>query len=778
VQRLLQLLHFSLAFVVILAATMLASAEEGPIPAISIPLAVLTLITVDRRNWWHVPVQVANTLGIIAFLLVGLEFFRGDLERRVIAGGHLLTYLTCIFLVQKKQSLQIWILLAMSILQVAVASILTNSAWLGPTLLLYVMAALWTLSVFSLYRAGLRVTEHTNTATGLTWTPSETGSRLRHGVRAEQSQWVNSRFIGGGLTSTALSVFLALLFFLFIPRMWISGLSVRADDAEPLTGFAETVSLGDVGTILESTDLVFEAEFARAMRLPNRGGVAPGPSLSAGEAQLVIGGDPLFRGAVLEHYENGRWSLGREREPVSTTRIPFGPLEEFLFEKVRLQPIGTKVLFAVGLPVGAEEQVRVEEGFDANAIEIDRRSFEIHRRIVPQNATMTYLVLCRQGEFSIPTQPATIDAEVAKQFYLQRMIRFPDVLAPLQSFAMETIGGRPRQSLQHSAAQKIQTRLRDSGEFTYSLRQEVRDPKLDPLVDFLVNRKNGHCEYYASAMTMMLRSVGIPARMISGFKGGNFDAKTGLFEVRQLHAHTWVEGYVDDRWRTYDPTPGLRDESVKEKEEQVASSFGSLIDSSRNLWGQSMQMTKDQQQEYLYQPIRERAYHAWSLASGVLSGQISAGELLRNSLPRRDRWFSWQGGLVTVMLGLTVIAGTRAARGVIAWNARRKLREGELTRTRAYVEFFERLLKIFAQSGYHPRAGQTPREFLADVLLDLRRKQPSAGPDLVATRELVEWYYGVRFGDQQLTDSQVEEVTRRLTRLEADLKPVSTPSRG
>ena len=73
---------------------------------------------------------------------------------------------------------------------------------------------------------------------------------------------------------------------------------------------------------------------------------------------------------------------------------------------------------------------------------------------------------------------------------------------------------------------------------------DVVDPKLDPVEDFLVNRKEGHCEYFASALALLLRSIDIPARMVNGFKGGDWNELAQVMNVRQKHAHSWVEAYI------------------------------------------------------------------------------------------------------------------------------------------------------------------------------------------------------------------------------------------
>src|SRR5262249_22235798 len=106
----------------------------------------------------------------------------------------------------------------------------------------------------------------------------------------------------------------------------------------------------------------------------------------------------------------------------------------------------------------------------------------------------------------------------------------------------------------------LESHLRDSGAYTYSLSMAVDDPTIDPVEDFLFNRKRGHCEYFASALALMLRSVQIPSRLVTGFKGADFNSSEQFYEVQQRHAHAWVEAYVDRNWIVLDPTPGTRDE--------------------------------------------------------------------------------------------------------------------------------------------------------------------------------------------------------------------------
>src|SRR5213079_3639882 len=79
----------------------------------------------------------------------------------------------------------------------------------------------------------------------------------------------------------------------------------------------------------------------------------------------------------------------------------------------------------------------------------------------------------------------------------------------------------------------------------------------DPLADFLFNIKQGHCEYFATAMAVMLRTQGIATRVVNGFLPGEYNEASGAYTVRQSDAHSWVEVYFPETrsWVTFDPTP-------------------------------------------------------------------------------------------------------------------------------------------------------------------------------------------------------------------------------
>ena len=93
-------------------------------------------------------------------------------------------------------------------------------------------------------------------------------------------------------------------------------------------------------------------------------------------------------------------------------------------------------------------------------------------------------------------------------------------------------------------ARALEAYLRDSTEFQYELQPVERDPGVDPVEDFVTRHRIGHCEFFASALALMLRQVGIPSRLVVGYKGGEWTDQS-YYLVRNLHAHAWVEAYIE-----------------------------------------------------------------------------------------------------------------------------------------------------------------------------------------------------------------------------------------
>ncbi len=191
----------------------------------------------------------------------------------------------------------------------------------------------------------------------------------------------------------------------------------------------------------------------------------------------------------------------------------------------------------------------------------------------------------------------------------------PDLLPRLQKIAEPLVASIDADSQTgiEARARKLEFFLRESGQFSYTLQMDVIDRRLDPVEDFLVNRKKGHCEYFASALALLLRSVDIPSRVVNGFKGGDWNELTETMNVRQKHAHSWVEAYIGltpgpDRapiWITLDPTPASeRQESIAHVG-GIAGTFRPFTDAIRHIWVfYVVGFDGERQNRLLYAPMR------------------------------------------------------------------------------------------------------------------------------------------------------------------------------
>src|SRR5262249_17693318 len=146
--------QFSVYLLTALAGGMLAFGEETFFPSgLTVPLALVAFVFCERRRLVSIGPWTSNFLGLAALGMGIYESFGEQADARLLAGSHFLVYITWIVMFQAKELRQYWWLCALSLLQVAVGSVLTLAlGWYGLWLFVYLLLALWTLSVFTLYQ--------------------------------------------------------------------------------------------------------------------------------------------------------------------------------------------------------------------------------------------------------------------------------------------------------------------------------------------------------------------------------------------------------------------------------------------------------------------------------------------------------------------------------------------------------------------------------------------------------------------------------------------------
>ena len=285
------------------------------------------------------------------------------------------------------------------------------------------------------------------------------------------------------------------------------------------------------------------------------------------------------------------------------------------------------------------------------------------------------------------------------------------------------------------AARAMEARFRDT--FSYSLSADAGRQSLD---DFLFRSRAGNCEFFATAMCVLLRVAGVPSRLVIGFLGEEWNAYGRFFDIRQSDAHAWVEAYFPGRgWETFDPTPPTLGSSRAP---------GLLA----RLWD-----TVDQ----AFQAVQFRWYRyvvgfdTETRRNALYGLELSLGPVLLKALP-------------FLALALGSAAGLVLFR---PWRrfARRRARSRGGAADGIYGEILERL----ARAGYRREPGQTGREFAEGVV---RR-----APELAAWAELTERHYVAQFSGRVAAAEDAEDVRRLAARILATLgtlKPPACPPGG
>jgi hypothetical protein len=283
-------------------------------------------------------------------------------------------------------------------------------------------------------------------------------------------------------------------------------------------------------------------------------------------------------------------------------------------------------------------------------------------------------------------------------------------------------------------AQEFTRHLATSPDFNYStkLRREMKE--IDPIEEFLLHTREGHCERFATALALLLRYQGIPAYLVLGFKGCEPTEVSGKYIVREEHAHAWVQALVQDpqalnrssarpicRWRSLDPTPG---------------GYTGSQTLSTEVWSLStLAWLKARFKEYFSEYTSERRQHVIRDLSDLL--------------------FRWE---TPAIVSCAVLA---------MWLVRIYLRRRNRLPTPEPAPNFEMYIRLVHQlrlSGFTPLEGDTPLEFASRTTLSLREN-----PATVALAEVpldwVEAYYEMRFGGAVLANNRIAILQSRLDEL-------------
>lgn len=703
--------------------------------------AVLAFVTVDRNPRMGLPRAMAYGLLATGVCLSALEF--SVEENLVLALAHFLVYLQVVKMLLPKTVEDEWLLFSLGVMQVLVGAVVSQSDREGIMMLTWALLALWVLGLFYLYRENLRA----QTLAGTARMAAAPGDESYPGL-------INPSYVFASLRVMAMTLALGGVIFLLMPRRQSN---VRAQGVEStakhITGFDEEQELGKLGPILESDSIVMSVEF-----------------YDDDNQRIVPHDESLYwRGVTMDSYENGRWHRTPWREKQTFPNEP--AVNRRLRQVIKLEPTDSDVLFGIRPMLSAAPIGRA-----SGIIELNPDDGTIRRDYVAHGSYDYAVTSDADAEGDQPgEEPSTAERRTS-------LLSVPEAIRPRLRAVAEAVldDGKAAPDDTLGRARALERYLRDSGQFGYTLRQGMVNRELDPVLDFLVNRKEGHCEYFASALTLLLRSVGIRARLVNGFKGGDWAVLTSVVSVRQKHAHSWVEALVPKRdpdvpahWVRLDPTPAsARARSVAEVGD---GGLRQVTDAIRYIWVfYIVGFNVERQNTMLYQPIRELVRQARD-GFAVMRTWLRRALTSLLTFQSVGQFFSVRGFIVS-FLGLLLFALVLrctwwCGRAVVRWFRGPADLEGSVA---AGTLFYRRLAALLAEYGLERPSAETPREFARRATVFLTGRGTGAETVADVPGLVVDAFYHVRFGHRDLEPNTLATLERGLDALETQLRSEAT----
>lgn len=545
------------------------------------------------------------------------------------------------------------------------------------------------------------------------------GSEIRRSMRSgERIARLRRRSLGirlGALTAAVSIGILALTsgMFFVLPRTARAAFQRLAPERFHLPGFSNEVTLGQIGELKTMNTPVMHV--------------------------LVYTGDrPLdlkWRGAALGHFDGRKWSnppaereilrVERSQLKLADSRAPIRAGIRIGYD-VKLQAVGSDALFFAGIPESVHIGVPL-------VVRVAGESYRVNYGGSDGLRYVAYSFLPAREEWPAPPLEKKERAD-----YLQ----LPSIDARVGALAREVTASEPGDL---AKAEAIERYLKQH--YTYTAELPKRE-MADPVAGFLFVRRKGHCEYFASAMAVMLRDAGIPSRVVTGFQNGIFNPLSGWYVVRASDAHSWVEAWLPRLgWTTFDPTPP-----------DPALQFPSLwtranlyLDAAETFWQEwilnydiDRQLTLASQMEESGRNFRLRWAERTALSMGAWArrGQHAARQYGKETL------VALAAGLCLWLLLPRLLAWWRSRRGVV------RVRRGQAQAGDATL-LYERMLAILGRRGIEKPAWSTPTEFARTI----------SPPEIAAiVGHLTAAYYDVRFGGNRGAAPAMVELLAALER--------------
>ena len=689
----------------------LASTGGLDLPAVvlvGLALALRGYQLLTRREF-AIPERWTNILTLIYVFIYLADYF--FLSRSFLtASVHLVLFLIVVRLFSLQRTRDHYMLAALSFLMVLAAAVLTVG------------------SVFLLSFAGFLL------VAVITFVLME----MRHSVAAEPTHAQDPRVasparpMAYGLLAIAPALVLMILagsflIFFFLPRVSSRYLSAYTPTSDVSTGFTDRVQLGRIGQIQQSSAVVMHIEIHN---------------------DLQGAYDLKWRGIALSAFDGRVWSNSFEQiqvRPAGDGSYRLAPLVDprgaaavagqSIRYRVLMEPLGTNVFFLAERPQSLKGNFRLVSTDAGGAV----------YNLDAENPINRYEAESQLPE--IDSDELRLAANTAPGG-MDEYLKLPPLDIRIAQLAEEITAAAPSN---YEKAIALEQYL--ATHFGYTLELPSRVPR-DPLANFLFERKHGHCEYFASSMAVMLRSLRIPSRMVTGFRGGEFNDLTGQYVVRASDAHSWVEAYFPGSgWISFDPTPaGSLPTRTGWSRMQL------YVDAAASFWREWIINYDIGHQRTLGKDAAASSRQFFDEARRWIERQHRA--LLRSARRAHDHFTNfpvqWLGGSIAFAAVLITLLNLRR---MVSGLRNRSLRaHPERAPRESAALWYDRMVARMARLGWRKSPSETPLDFVAAI-------QEAALQKKVA--RFTRAYESARFGNSVGDAQSLPELFRDITASEA-----------
>jgi len=513
------------------------------------------------------------------------------------------------------------------------------------------------------------------------------------------------------LASSITAFIIAMGIFFVLPRIQLGYFSnLSAGKTQHVSGFSQTVSLGDISDIQDDKDIVMRVRVTGTEPLP--------------------AGRLYWRGISFDYYNGHSWSTRNPgtRFLYSDSFSNFYNSKDYqdetalLKQEFFLEPLDTRIVF------GAEKIVRIHGNFRG----ITR---DDNGTLTGMNRPENYEVYSRIHTWPVPVLRA-VRVRVPdniKRYYLQLPTASPDM-----NHLAWSVAGSGQTTIDRVLA--IQRYLENN--YTYTTHDLPQDAE-DPVSVFLFQKKAGHCEYFATSMVLLLRQLGIPARIVNGFLEGEFNNIGDFYLVRQTDAHSWVEVYFNGVWVTFDPSPRMA--SAGPSSIWSSLNFRRILDSVNFFWDRYILIFSGQDQLNALSAAKDK-YQQIKKVAKKFAGNASNWTTKLNHLWQHNRLLL---EISLLILGIALLCLRLYLRG---------RRKQEVSRTP--ILFYQEMLFLLEKKGFIRSPAVTPGEFVGQLSEEIPAEYTQDIQQITAL------FYKARFGNQILSRSEQDVVRSSLDRLE------------